>query len=613
MNPSDEVGKVNDLPPNGPSEKKVRKRPKPKSPDAAGGGESLGDTQKTETSSHAFSKEAPGDTVGGRYEIVSLIGEGSMGILYGAKDTKLGSEVALKRLRGVEDSARKGIARFLQEARAVAALNHRNIVTIHDLGEDDKGPFIVMEYLRGEDLRIRIEREGRIKLEEALSILKGVGQGLAYAHNRGIIHRNVKPANILLTEDGTPKLVDFGLALMPGESEISKTGVPPGTWAYMSPEQMRDAEHLDQRSDIYALAKTLCHMVTGNIPDSIDWDAVPSEMSAALEKALKPAPEDRPLSVKEFLIELGYPSAVVGSPLAPGTVLPGTCLNCGAQNPQGTRFCQSCGAGLFERCPRCGLEGPLGARSCGSCGVNVSSYKEAKRALYSAEAHLKRFEYAEAEKKARRALRLGCLTDELNGILKKAATRKKENLDELRAQAMDLMEKERYEEAEQPLRDALGLDPSHEELQRLLKELPAKIEEREVRAALTEAGKALEEKRYPVALERCEWVLEQHADNEEGRELRSRAEKLRENHRAGVAQARETVEASRFGEASEQLRSLEKEYPWDDEIKKLLQEAATRKKENLDELRAQAMDLMEKERYEEAEQPLRDALGLDPS
>jgi len=612
MNSGDEVDKVDVPLTNGPSGEGVRKGSRPNSSDAAGGGESLADTRKTEATSQVPPKETPGETVGGRYEILELIGEGGMGILYRATDPKLRREVAVKRLRATEDSAKKGIARFLQEARAIAALNHRNIVTIHDLGEDDKGPFIVMEYLRGEDLRRRIEREGKIELEGALSIVRGVGQGLAYAHNRGIIHRDVKPANIILTKDGTPKLLDFGLALVPGESGLSRTGETSGTWAYMSPEQMRDAKHVDQRSDIYGLAKTLYYMVTGKTPDSIDLDIVPSEMRPALEKALKPAREDRPFSVKQFLNELGQPAAVVGTPLAPGTVLPGTCLNCGAANAQGMRFCHSCGAGLFEKCPRCNVEGPLGVKHCGSCGVHISGYKEAKRALSSAQKHLKKFEYDNAEKEARRGLRWGALRDELKGVLEEATTSKK-RLGELRARVAELVEKERYEDAVALLRSALELDPSQEDLKALVKELPGRIREREVRRALVEAGKALEEKRFSVALERCEWVLGEQADNEEAPELKAQAERLQEDHRGRVAQARKSLKASRFNEALEQLRSLEEDYPWDDEIKKLLQEAATRKKKKLDELRTQAMELIEKEQYEDAEAPLRSALELDPS
>ena len=189
-----------------------------------------------------------------------------MGAVYRAKDRTLGREVVVKRLRAIADAGARGIDRFLQEARAIAALNHRNIVTVFKLGEDDAGPYIVMEYLRGGDVQQRIVAEGKLDLSTALSIIRDVGQALSYAHRKSVVHRDIKPSNILLTEDGTPKLVDFGLAQIGRESELSMTGYGMGTLSYMAPEQRRDAKHADHRTDIYSLGVMMYELVAGRVP-----------------------------------------------------------------------------------------------------------------------------------------------------------------------------------------------------------------------------------------------------------------------------------------------------------------------------------------------------------
>ncbi|MDP2895764.1 MAG: DUF5011 domain-containing protein, partial [bacterium] len=328
---------------------------------------------------------------------------------------------------------------------------------------------------------------------------------------------------------------------------------------------------------------------------------------------------DAPLSDKHPEGERGKEKGERGEEsrmgLAPGTVLPGTCLNCGASNPQGTRLCQSCGAALFEQCPRCGVEGSLGVRYCGSCGVLIAGYKEAKKALSRAQELLGKFAYDAAQREASRALRLGYLTEELRAVMEAAAARRK-TIDELRAQASRLVENEQYEDAEEPLRNALELDPSREDLKSLLAELPRRSQERKIHGALAEARKAIEQKQFPIALERCEWILREQAENLDAAELRSAAKKLQEDHRARMAEAAESLKSrtpAGFKDALKQLKDLERDYAWDDEVERLLREAETRKEERLDELHALAIELVEKERYEDAETPLRNALELDPS
>ena len=421
--------------------------------------------------------ESPGDLIGDDYEIIEEIGRGGMGVVYRARDRKLGREVAVKRLLAPNDSARRGIGRFLQEARAIAALNHRNIVTIHEIGKDDDGPFIVMEYLPGGNLENRIDEQGGLEMPQALSIIKGVGQALAHAHRRNVVHRAVKPSNIILTDDGAPKLADFGLAQMARKSELSMTGYGMATLAYMAPEQRRDAKRADHRSDIYALAKTLYHTVTGELPDDVDLDIVPAEIRPTVKRAIKPKPEDRPFSVEEFLQDLDNPAVADGSARAV-SAKPGACPNCGEANPEEVKFCQSCGAGLFDKCPQCGAEDPVGIRHCGSCGVSIIRYRGAQEALVNARQHLEGFRYGRAIKEADRGLQAGYFTDELN-VLRTQASENKDRLASLRKMIDMMVEEQRYEELENAIEEALRLDPTQEPLPVLQTELPEFIRRRD--------------------------------------------------------------------------------------------------------------------------------------
>jgi serine/threonine-protein kinase len=204
---------------------------------------------------------------GGRisgYEIQGKLGAGGMGVVYKAVDTKLGRTVALKFLpaEAKDSDARE---RFLQEAKAASALDHPNIGTIHSIEETPAGqPFIVMAYYEGESLAQRIAR-GPLAWKDAVSIAIQMGEALAAAHAKGIVHRDVKPANVMLTREGTAKVVDFGLAKMAGSAALTQTGQAVGTADYMSPEQAM-GQGWDARSDIWAWGVVLYEMLTGRRP-----------------------------------------------------------------------------------------------------------------------------------------------------------------------------------------------------------------------------------------------------------------------------------------------------------------------------------------------------------
>ncbi|HEV7238244.1 MAG TPA: protein kinase [Thermoanaerobaculia bacterium] len=206
----------------------------------------------------------------GPYQIVAMIGEGGMGAVYRAKDTRLGRDVAVKVLTQVAFSDRERLLRFEQEARATGMLNHPNLLTVYDVGRDDDGnPFLVTELLEGETLRNRLDR-GPLAPRRAVDAAMQMALGLAAAHEKGIVHRDLKPDNNFLTRDGRLKILDFGIAKLTNarpdgptfEMAATEPGMVLGTVGYMSPEQVR-GEGVDHRSDIFSLGTIFFEMLSG--------------------------------------------------------------------------------------------------------------------------------------------------------------------------------------------------------------------------------------------------------------------------------------------------------------------------------------------------------------
>ena len=251
----------------------------------------------------------------GRYEDLAVIGRGGMGMIYRARDPVLERSVALKVISSFEVTADLR-ARFFREARACARLrDHPNIVTIHDMGEDDGRLFIVMELLEGEELRRLIARHAPLTLEEKLAIVRQICDGLHHAHQNGVVHRDIKPANIFLLPSGQVKILDFGIAQIAAAAtthgDLTRTGMMMGTPRYMAPEQVRG--QADQRSDIFSVGAVAYELFSGRPPFAGDNPlqileqlrtvtpprlseldpGLPPELSDIVDRAIRKEPEER--------------------------------------------------------------------------------------------------------------------------------------------------------------------------------------------------------------------------------------------------------------------------------------------------------------------------------
>ena len=231
------------------------------------------------------------------YKILEKLGEGGMGIVYKAHDTKLDRDVALKFLPRDISQSEEERSRFIHEAKAASALDHPNICTIYEVDETPDGQmFIAMGYYEGTSISKKIEK-GRLDVTEAVWIAIQIAEGLQAAHEKGIVHRDIKSSNIIVTDKGQVKILDFGLARKKGLSKLTRTGTTVGTASYMSPEQAR-GEEVDHRTDIWSLGVVLYEMVTGRLPFRGEHEA------AILYSVVNVEPEPIQTSISDASLEL---------------------------------------------------------------------------------------------------------------------------------------------------------------------------------------------------------------------------------------------------------------------------------------------------------------------
>ena len=244
-----------------------------------------------------------GKMISGRYEILKSIGEGGMANVYVGYDTILNRKVAIKILRGDLANDEKFVRRFQREALSASSLSHPNIVEMYDVGEDDGIYYIIMEYIEGKTLKQLIKKRGSITLSEAIDIMLQLTDGIAQAHDSYIIHRDLKPQNVMIKEDGTVKITDFGIAVALNSTQLTQTNSVMGSVHYIPPEQA-SGKGSTIRSDIYAMGILFYELLTGSLPFRGD-----NAVEIALKQMHDPIPSVRkknpsiPQSVENIILK----------------------------------------------------------------------------------------------------------------------------------------------------------------------------------------------------------------------------------------------------------------------------------------------------------------------
>ena len=359
-------------------------------------------------------------TIGDRYEMMRQIGRGGMAVVYLAQDRKLNRYIACKRLLLQNVNRHSLQRRFLKEAQTIASLGHIHIVNIYDIGRDDHGYYIIMEYVAGPpisdegmvlkpppsvSLQDYITELGPMDNDQTRRLIIKLCSALEYAHQQGIIHRDIKPSNILLDERYEPKLVDFGLACplnRKEHTEITLDGEFIGSPEYVAPEQWAEGSSVDKRADIFSLGGVFWFALTGKLPRYFRESDLPDELRGLISRALQHKRGDRFNSAQELATELKKLSQSGSFDKTTPTVNREagsdnwTCVSCKCLNPSKANYCVRCGTYGLQNCPSCESEFRIGSQHCPHCGVDVKQAEQAAAVIAEAENHAAFLEFETA-------------------------------------------------------------------------------------------------------------------------------------------------------------------------------------------------------------------------
>jgi len=527
----------------------------------------------------------PGQRIG-NYMIEEFLGAGGMAVVFRGTQLSLNRKVAIKVLPHQYTRKKLFVQRFESEAAVLASLNHPNIVNVIDRGREDDTYYIVMEFVEGESLKERIQRRGRLTSAEIIPIAEQVLAGLAYAHRRGVVHRDIKPGNIMITHDDMVKIADFGLAHLAkgrGGLDVTRENQSMGTLKYMAPEQLASAKNVDGRADLYSFGVCLYEMLTGKLP--IGAFKMPTEEDRTLDarwddvitRALRMDPNERYQTADEMAaairsIATSPPLTAAEREAADESSLPRlvpekawdlACAKCGHESAPDALSCESCGESLldlFDECPRCRKMNRLDVATCRNCGADLESRRAERRR--EAEAIQTRAKELASRKDYDAALaevaKLAAFTSREYAALRESAERWKERIREKK----ERFRTRRYEAgcraiAEKQYEQALqlweGLPDNYKDVGARRREILALRET--ARAALLDGQKRFRAKDYEGAIRSFEKAQTYWVHDKDLKDAIVKAQIRLGNERLKAGYLRDAVAAQKKGDTL-QARAL---------------------------------------------------------
>jgi len=551
----------------------------------------------------------------GKYEILSELGQGGMGVVYKARDSVIGRLVALKTVNADLVSDPEILMRFYREAQSAGTLQHPNIVTVFDLGEFEGQPYIAMEFVEGESLQSIIARQPTIPLAAKLKLAEQICSGLDHAHKNGIVHRDVKPGNILVKNDGTVKVVDFGIVRVESTT-LTKTGMFMGTIQYASPEQLSES-HVDQRSDLWSVVCVIYEFIAYRKPfEASNFGAivgkiltsepeplsricpeVPAELDNLIAKGLKKDVGERYQTLEELMADLepigqSLQRSLVGDLLAEARQMKEKGDLTGAQEKVRTIL-------LLDRAQTDAkrLNSEIRAEL-----QRLSSLPRVRELVSEGEAAFKRGEFADAIRALAGALELNPHDTQARN-LKERATREQDRQRQVRealTAGQKAMKQGDLTGAEQELQKVLALDQKNPQASSLLAEIRQDRFGREksfgLKEGLWKADSLISEGKYPEAKVELAALQKEFPDAEEVRhKLQVVNNRLTEHTLAGgfpgagsaidkaqwretqLAEATKSLAANDILRATQLLSNVKEQFPADQQVGAMLQQAQRKK------------------------------------